>query len=97
MTVPARRSASVRGRIPFEDAVRRRVLENGAELFVLENHFNPTVAVSGKIEGENILLRLKAGTDEIDVGGAQRGIEGDGRLGRDVALADLVHVEVLGG
>ena len=51
MTVSARRSASVRGRIPFEDAVRRRVLENGAELFVLENHFNPTVAVSGSLHG----------------------------------------------
>jgi zinc protease len=51
MTVSARRSVPVRGRIPFEDAVRRRVLENGAELLVLENHFNPTVAVSGSLHG----------------------------------------------
>jgi zinc protease len=51
MTVSARGSASARGRIPFEDAVRRRVLENGAELLVLENHFNPTVAVSGSLHG----------------------------------------------
>jgi zinc protease len=51
MTVSARRSAPVRGRVPFEDAVRRRVLENGAELLVLENHFNPTVAVSGSLHG----------------------------------------------
>jgi zinc protease len=51
MTVSTRGSASVRGRIPFEDAVRRRVLENGAELLVLENHFNPTVAVSGSLHG----------------------------------------------
>jgi len=51
MRVSARRSAPVRGRVPFEDAVRRRVLENGAELLVLENHFNPTVAVSGSLHG----------------------------------------------
>ena len=51
MTVSARRSAPVRGRIPFADAVQRRVLANGAELLVLENHFNPTVAVSGSLHG----------------------------------------------
>jgi zinc protease len=49
MTAPA--GAPVRGRVPFEAAVRRRVLENGAELLVLENHFNPTVAVSGSLHG----------------------------------------------
>ncbi|HYK42529.1 MAG TPA: pitrilysin family protein [Thermoanaerobaculia bacterium] len=31
----------------FVEQVTRRKLSNGAELFVLENHFNPTVAVSG--------------------------------------------------
>src|SRR5260370_19310203 len=54
MPVLTRGSASVRGRVPFEDAVRRRVLENGAELLVLENHFNPTVAVSGSLHGGSL-------------------------------------------
>jgi len=54
MSGSARRKAAVRGRIPFEDAVRRRVLENGAELLVLENHFNPTVAVSGSLHGGSL-------------------------------------------
>jgi len=54
VTVSARRNAPARGRIPFEDAVRRRVLENGAELLVLENHFNPTVAVSGSLHGGSL-------------------------------------------
>src|SRR5258706_4048755 len=54
MSGSARRKASARGRIPFEDAVRRRVLENGAELLVLENHFNPTVAVSGSLHGGSL-------------------------------------------
>lgn len=50
MTISAG-SAPARGRIPFEDAVRRRTLGNGAELLVLENRFNPTVAVSGSLHG----------------------------------------------
>src|SRR6185369_16029439 len=50
MTAPAA-SAPFRGRVPFEAAASRRVLENGAEVFVLENHFNPTVAVSGTLHG----------------------------------------------
>ena len=40
---------SARRRLPFEEAVRRRRLANGAEFFVLENHFNPTVALSGSL------------------------------------------------
>jgi zinc protease len=36
-------------RLPFEEAVRRRTLSSGARLFVLENRFNPTVAVSGSL------------------------------------------------
>ena len=39
-TTPARRRAA------FAEAVRQRTLRNGARLFVLENHFNPTFAVS---------------------------------------------------
>ncbi len=33
----------------FADAVRTRTLKNGARLFVLENRFNPTLAVSGSL------------------------------------------------
>ncbi|MEO8433152.1 MAG: pitrilysin family protein [Acidobacteriota bacterium] len=35
----------------FAEQVRRRTLGNGAEILVLENHFNPTVAVSGSMYG----------------------------------------------
>ena len=38
-------AAARRGKVPFEEAVRSRTLANGARLFVLENRFNPTVAV----------------------------------------------------
>jgi len=34
-------------RVPFAEAVRSRRLANGARFFVLENHLNPTVALSG--------------------------------------------------
>ncbi|HJW15231.1 MAG TPA: pitrilysin family protein [Thermoanaerobaculia bacterium] len=44
-------SAPARERVPFAEAVRSRTLANGARLFVLENHFNPTVAVSGSLHG----------------------------------------------
>lgn len=43
--------AARRGKVPFEGAVQRRTLSNGARLFVLENHFNPTVAISGSLNG----------------------------------------------
>ncbi|HEY6148601.1 MAG TPA: insulinase family protein, partial [Thermoanaerobaculia bacterium] len=33
----------------FVEQVTRRELSNGAELLVLENHFNPTVAVAGSV------------------------------------------------
>jgi zinc protease len=36
-------------RAPFAEAVRHRTLSNGARFFVLENHFNPTVAISGSL------------------------------------------------
>ena len=36
-------------RLPFAEAVRTRALSNGARLFILENHFNPTVALSGSL------------------------------------------------
>ncbi len=35
----------------FSETVRRRTLANGTRLFVLENHFNPTVAISGSLYG----------------------------------------------
>jgi zinc protease len=36
-------------RAPFVEAVRHRALSNGARLYVLENRFNPTLAVSGTL------------------------------------------------
>lgn len=38
-----------RRRVPFAEAIRRRGLPNGAQLLVLENHFNPTLAVAGSL------------------------------------------------
>ena len=42
-------SADAPRRTPFSEAVRGRTLANGARLFVLENHFNPTLALSGSL------------------------------------------------
>ncbi len=42
-------SAPPRRRLPFAEVVRQRRLENGAELFVIENHVNPTLALSGSL------------------------------------------------
>ncbi|HEY6928566.1 MAG TPA: pitrilysin family protein [Thermoanaerobaculia bacterium] len=44
-----RRNAPSEGRRPYAEAVASRTLANGARLFVLENHLNPTVAVSGSL------------------------------------------------
>lgn len=41
--------AAPRVRRPFAEAITSRILSNGAQLFVLENHFNPTVAISGSL------------------------------------------------
>jgi len=41
------RKRDSRRRVPFAEAVRSRQLANGARFYVLENHFNPTVALSG--------------------------------------------------
>ena len=58
--------------------------------------FAPTVGVSGKVEGENILLRLKAGADEIDIGGrlAQSG-DFEGRIRVEGPLAWLKSQQVM--
>jgi zinc protease len=42
-------TATLPRRAPFAEKVRRRTLPNGAELYVLENHFNPTLALSGSL------------------------------------------------
>ena len=42
VSAPARRA-------PFAEAVKHRKLANGARFFVLENHFNPTLAISGSL------------------------------------------------
>ena len=49
--VRARRPAPARRRLPFAEAVQTRRLANGALFMVLENHFNPTVALSGGLAG----------------------------------------------
>ncbi len=36
--------------MPFSEAVRHRALRNGARLYALENHFNPTLAISGSLQ-----------------------------------------------
>jgi zinc protease len=36
-------------KVPFVEAIRERTLANGARFLVLENHFNPTVAISGSL------------------------------------------------
>lgn len=41
-------SAPIR-RAPFAEAVHHRALANGARFYVLENHFNPTLAISGSL------------------------------------------------
>ncbi len=43
-------AATPRRRLPFVEAVRQRTLANGARLFVLENRFNPTLALSGSLQ-----------------------------------------------
>ncbi|MDQ2969730.1 MAG: insulinase family protein [Acidobacteriota bacterium] len=35
----------------FEEQIHQRRLSNGGDLLVLENHFNPTVAISGSLHG----------------------------------------------
>ena len=42
-------AATTPRRVPFAEAVRQRSLANGARLYVLENHFNPTIALSGTL------------------------------------------------
>ena len=42
-------AATTHRRIPFAEAVRHRKLSNGARLYVLENRFNPTLALSGTL------------------------------------------------
>jgi zinc protease len=48
-TAPTSSPAAPARRASFAAAVRERTLANGARFFVLENHFNPTVAVSGSL------------------------------------------------
>jgi len=47
MSAPA--GASVRRRPLFAETVRHRALPNGARFYVVENHFNPTLAISGSL------------------------------------------------
>jgi zinc protease len=41
-------------KVPFAEAVRERTLGNGARFLVLENRFNPTVAISGSLNAGGI-------------------------------------------
>jgi len=43
------RSAPASARRPFAESIVRRALSNGVSLFVLENHFNPTISISGSL------------------------------------------------
>jgi zinc protease len=52
--IPGSARAAAKGRIPFTEAVRSRTLSNGARLFVLENHMNPTLAVSGSLHAGSL-------------------------------------------
>ncbi|HLY10823.1 MAG TPA: translocation/assembly module TamB domain-containing protein [Planctomycetota bacterium] len=51
---------------------------------LLGTAFAPAIGVSGKLEGETVLVRLKAGPDEIDVGG---------RLGKNGDFEGRIRVE----
>jgi hypothetical protein len=57
--------------------------------------YAPAVGVSGKIEGESILIRLKAGADEMDVGGRLgKGGDFEGRIRIEGPLAWLKSQQV---
>ncbi len=61
MTSSARPAAAAGKRAPFAESVAVRRLGNGAELYVLENHFNPTLALSGSLDAGPLLRRPIAG------------------------------------
>jgi len=50
---------AARRRASFVESVRRRTLSNGAEVFVLENHFNPTLALSGSLSAGHLFARAE--------------------------------------
>jgi zinc protease len=54
--IPAQaKTSQILGRkVSFDESVRRRTLGNGARLFVLENRFNPTVAISGSLNAGSL-------------------------------------------
>lgn len=71
-------SAAAPRRLPFVEAVRQRTLANGARLFILENRFNPTIALSGSLQagrlyapaGRRLVASMTAG--ELMKGTARR-------------------------
>jgi zinc protease len=54
MTAPASAAPAGRRRATFADKVARRTLGNGAEFYILENHFNPTLALSGSLSAGHL-------------------------------------------
>lgn len=54
MTAAAGPPPAARSRLSFAEGVRRRTLSNGAQLYVLENHFNPTLALSGSLSAGHL-------------------------------------------
>lgn len=50
MTVSVGRPSGAGRRATFSETVAVRRLPNGAEFYVLENHFNPTLALSGSLD-----------------------------------------------
>ncbi|MGH9368947.1 MAG: M16 family metallopeptidase [Thermoanaerobaculia bacterium] len=75
---PAGTAPAARRRVAFAEAVRQRRLPNGAELYVLENRFNPTLALSGSLfaghlfapAGRRMVAAVTAG--ELSKGTARR-------------------------
>lgn len=67
---------STRARLRFAETVRQRALPNGARFLVLENHFNPTVSLSGSLHAGGLFApagrRLIAG---VTAGELQKGTE----------------------
>ncbi|MBC8647646.1 MAG: insulinase family protein [Thermoanaerobaculia bacterium] len=74
-------SPPARVRLPFAEAVRQRTLPNGTRLLVLENHFNPTMSLSGSLHAGTLFAppgrRLIA---SVAAGELQKGTERRSKL-----------------
>ncbi len=81
MSAPGAPSPAKARRLPFAEAVRRRVLSNGAEFYVLENHFNPTLALSGSLDaGPLFAPPERRAIGPVTAGELSKGTERHGKL-----------------